>query len=450
MNKIILSFGLLLVYITIIAQEDTVITGQDRITIQENPPLKTKIGGYARGVLVAGSPEFDIPLAFGEFALQAKLSTGRAMFYADVRMREGLFYDQQEGLFGLKEAYAAFLGKHLEIYLGNQVITWGRVDGFNPTNQITPTDYFFLSNEPDDQKLSNFLIRSRLLAGNYFSLELIAIPFFRPSVYRYDLFDMGQGVSFSSDSFPPFTFENAGFAARLNFDYPAAGFSFSGFHGFSTFYGFKNQKISIVPDLLIENAPLYFKKNVLGADLELPLKSFIIRSELAFTHTNKMADSLIVPKPDFDFVAGLEKEILGWNFILQYMGKFVPDFSDTERPVLANPMDPSEQLKYARDLAIYESTLMNRKIFRQQEKMNHALLLSLQKFFAYEILNLELSAYYNFTSEEWLLRPKLSWKITDVLSLDTGASFMLGPDGELFDYAGDVLNGVCISLTFKF
>ena len=58
----------------------------------------------------------------------------------------------------LKEAYAGYSGEKMDVLFGNQIVNWGRTDGFNPTNCITPSDYFFLTAEPDDQKLSNFML----------------------------------------------------------------------------------------------------------------------------------------------------------------------------------------------------------------------------------------------------------------------------------------------------
>ena len=67
----------------------------------------------------------------------------------------------------------------------------GRTEGFSPTNNITPNDYFFLSSDPNDQRLSNFMLKMNYRPAIGIGLELIAIPFYKMSRYRFDLFDMG-------------------------------------------------------------------------------------------------------------------------------------------------------------------------------------------------------------------------------------------------------------------
>jgi hypothetical protein len=58
--------------------------------------------------------------------------------------------------------------------------------------------------------------------------------------------------------------------------------------------------------------------------------------------------------------------------------------------------------------------------------------------------------YYNITSEEWLIRPKLSWKINDHLETSFGGFYSTGPDRSLYDYASDVLNGAFVELKASF
>ncbi len=119
-------------------------------------------------------------------------------------------------------------------------------------------------------------------------------------------------------------------------------------------------------------------------------------------------------------------------------------------PVLSNPLDPFALAQYANELVGYESYLINRKIFKQQFETNHALALPLSGDFAYNALNAELTAFYDFSTEEILLRPKLAWNISDALKLSAGYSYMQGPDKSMFSYAGPVLSGAFVELKVSF
>lgn len=121
-----------------------------------------------------------------------------------------------------------------------------------------------------------------------------------------------------------------------------------------------------------------------------------------------------------------------------------------QEPVLSNPTNPLAQMQYAEEIIIYESSIFNRKMFYQQKETNHALVLSLNKAFAYDTWNIELAGYYNITSEELMIRPKISWKISDMLSTSLGGAYMKGPDNSIFNYSAPILSGVFLEFKASF
>ena len=102
------------------------------------------------------------------------------------------------------------------------------------------------------------------------------------------------------------------------------------------------------------------------------------------------------------------------------------------------------------DMVWYQSRLFNRRIFNQQKRGNHAFSLTARKTFAYETITAELTGYYNLTSREYLIRPKLSWKASDNLTLSAGGHYMAGPKESIFDYSGPVMNGIFLELKASF
>ena len=408
------------------------------------------LGGYVRGSAYGGSQAYDYSSVFGELSLQARLSRSKTFFYGDFRVREGLFFNERNTVLDLKEAYAGYQGSRASLYLGNQIVSWGRTDGFNPTDNITPKDYFFLTAEPNDQLMSNFMLRSKIAITNSAELDIIAIPLFRQSNYRYGLFDMGSEARFYPAVLPEKSFENASFGARLNFEYPFAGFSFSYFHGYDPFYGFRISDVQFFPFIRINYFPDFYKKNSFGADFEMPVSKTILRAEIAYDHTSDYEQRMHVPNPGLSYVLGVENSFFDVITIFQYIGKYTFHFAEIIPPTMPDTNDQESLMQYGIDMIFYESELFNRKIFGQQEEFNHAFMLSLNRFFAYETLNVELTAYYNITSEEFLVRPALSWKMTDELTAKIGASLMYGPENSLFDYSGNVLNGVFVSLKASF
>ncbi|HOP03201.1 MAG TPA: hypothetical protein PL017_00675 [Tenuifilaceae bacterium] len=409
---------------------------------------KVEINGYVRGSGYGGAKNYDLTNVFGEFALKSKFSSENTFLFADFRVREGVFYNQRDIQFQLKEAYIGYKGESLDVYAGNQIVSWGRTDGFNPTNSITPNDYFLLTYEPDDQKMSNFMVRTKYRLNNSIDIDLIAIPFYLSSIYRYDLFNIQPGVSYSEIDLPSSSIKNGSVAARLNFEFPALGFSTSYFNGYDPYYGFQLKEYSVIP-LSINYAPAPYRKQAAGLDFTLPVRSWIIRGEAAYNITNDYEQEMYIPNPDIYYVAGLEKSFFDITAIVQYIGKYTFNFKELTKPSLGG-FTQEDFIQYGMEMIPYESEMYNRKIFNQQEETNHAVMLSLSRSFLYETLRTELSGYYNFTSEEYFLHGRLEWNISDNLSTNVGAHYMFGPENSLYNMSGNVLNGVFAGMEVNF
>lgn len=427
---------------------------QEIQTTGENEKKGIALNGFARGSAYGGGEAFDYASVFGEFCLQGKWTGNNTFLFSDFRIRGGLDLGEVATDFQLKEAYAGYSTRKLDIFLGNQIVAWGRTDGYNPTNNITPIDYFFLTADPDDQKMSNFMLRTRYRFTPAIDIDAIAIPFYVPSVYRYDLFNMGeygQAIEFTTPTLPEKSFKNSSIAARFNVELSRIGFSVSYFRGFDPFLGFDVKQIDWASDRLsILNSATPYLKNTFGADFALPAGAWIFRGEMAYNYTTGYDTVIYMPAPSLAYVAGIERGFGGITAILQYVGQYVTDFTELNEPVLSDPSDPLAIANYTEAMIRFESARFNRKIFNQQEKTNHALSLTLSKSFAYDTWNAELTGYYNITSEEYMVRPKITWKATDALSLSAGGSYMKGPENSIFWYAGPILNGAFLELKANF
>ena len=418
---------------------------------QKRDDTHININGYGRGSVFGGGTAYDLASAFAEFSLQTSLTRGKALFVSDIRFRTGVFFNENELAFQIKELYAGYKGEKLHVLLGNQIVNWGRSDGFNPTNNITPDDYFFLSPDPADQRLSNFMLKLNYLPVPGINIEVIGIPFYKMSEYRFDLFDMGDHVRFGKEERPQRILANGTVAVRVNFDFPAAGGSVSWFRGYDPYHGFNVTSIDWSSGQpMITNAAAVYRKTTLGADLALPAGNWIIRAEAAYNITNNPDNEMYIPNPDLSYVGGLETNVGGFTLIGQYIGKYTLDFKPLILPEPVNSSDPGAIVQYTNEMIAYENRSFNRKVFHQQEKTNHAVSFTVTRSFAYDVLNAEFTAYYNFTSNEWLLRPRLIWKVSDALSACIGGNYMKGDSQTLFSYSAAVLNGAFLELKVSF
>jgi len=423
----------------------------DSLTQNDKTASKVSLNGYVRGSVFGGGKTYDLASTFAEIAFKTNFEKGKTFLTSDIRLRKGFFFSNNDQTIQIKELFAGYRGNKFDVLLGNQIINWGRTDGFNPTNNITPNDYFFLSSNPDDQKESNFMLRLKYRIIPTIELELIGIPFYEASNYRYDLFEMDKNANFGEAVLPSKQLKNGTVAARINFDLPAAGFSLSYFNGYDPYHGFNVQSVDWSTGApKISLASNSYKKTTLGTDIAVPAGNFILRGEVAYNITKNLDNKMYIPLSDVIYVAGIESDLGGITMICQYIGKFTPSFTDLSVPILSNPLDQLAQMLYANQMINYENIQFNRKIFYQQEKTNHAVSLTFSKSFGYETWNAEISTYYNFTSSEWLIRPKLTWKINDALSASLGGNYMHGKEKTLFGYSSAVMNGAFLELKAGF
>ncbi|MDY0142472.1 MAG: hypothetical protein RBR97_11325 [Bacteroidales bacterium] len=422
----------------------------------EAEPIYT-LNGFAGGSYFGLSKSFDISSAYGEFGLQASGQKGNARFVSDLRVRSGSFFGETKTMLQLKEAFAEYSGNYFDISLGKIIVKYGKATSFNPTDNVCPKDYFFLSADIEDMQMSNFMLKTNIKPTGWLNIELLAIPFFSPSVYRYELFDMnvmeGADVSFDEYALPEVSFENMSFSARIGAEFSFADISLTGFHGYDPFYGFKIKDFNLAPPMSINlvNQAEFYKKNSLGINLSVPAGSWLITGEAAFNHTENYKDSVFIPNPDIYYVAGIEKDIWGIKIIGEYIGRYVFDFEKALSPSLPqNLADPLQLASYANQMLAYEIGRFNQKVFNQYYKTNHGVMVTFHKDFFYETLTGDLSLYYNFTTEEKLLRAAVKWKLTDELAISGGGQFMDGPSETIYDFAGNIMSGMFLSMKYSF
>ncbi|HQB64030.1 MAG TPA: hypothetical protein PLL21_06565, partial [Sedimentibacter sp.] len=246
------------------------------------------LNGYGRASAFGGGSAYAVSSLFSELSLQPSVKTNNALLESDIRIRTGMFFNEKKTELQIRELYVGYKSRNFDVFLGNQIVSWGRTEGFSPTNNITPDDFFFLSSDPNDQKLSNFMLKVDYRPVIGIGLEVIAIPFYKMSRYRFDLFDMsgfdmsgleqfGQFdtsnmIDFGNDMVPEKILANGSYAVRADFDFSAFGGSVSWFRGYDPYHGFNVVSVNWAtgqPVVRISSMP--YLKNSFGADLAAPL-----------------------------------------------------------------------------------------------------------------------------------------------------------------------------------
>ncbi|MCP4133111.1 MAG: hypothetical protein GY754_19245 [bacterium] len=409
---------------------DDAVSGNDSgtETVAESGDSKEagyELGGYIRGVYFggkeAGANEAETKSGYGEASLklQAKKEDfGDAL--AEIRFRKGKEFGEDVQEFVLREAYAsAYLGP-VDIRIGEQIVVWGRADGINPTNGITPQNMIARSSDIDDRRAGNILVRT-FINLEPLKIEGIWIPLYRASTLPTSLISFPSGVSLSQDGdYPGSNVKNGAYAAKLNLELSSFDGSVSYFNGYNVSPGIAIESIS-GSDITVKLKA--YRMHVAGADFSAAPGNILgLRGEAAFRKPyGDYEGNIYIPNPDIQYVLGADKDVGDWTFLVQYVGRYVINYEDQ-----VSPASPAE-------LPNYLMGQKNRMFASQQDRVTHSLTCLIRGSLLHETLKLELNGMYNFTTKEFMGRPQLAYSITDALTVTVGGEIYTGAEGTLFE-----------------
>jgi len=424
-----------------------------------------ELNGYVRSDLYLGKVNeknvTEIKSGYAEAAAKLKAKMGKwGDGRAEMRLRYGYLGSQVEGTFDLHEAFAnVYLGP-LDIRFGHQIIAWGRADAFNPTDNLTPRDMRVRSPNEDDRRAANLAIRTWL---NFPPLrwEIIYIPFYAPS--HFPSFALPGPIAFTEPDYPDTDFEHGIAATRLNFELAKVDFSVSYLFGYATFPGLGFVELRYLQDP-IELAVAFraYQQHVAGADFSTAIGDlFGLRGEVAYRHTLKSGKSEHVPLPDLQYVLGVDREFGDVSIIVQYVGRTVFDWEKLPDPKdIVGQLPPRELLEQLMANPIVAGAIVadirteirrnTRMIAGQTTRFSHALTARVAWNLLQETLTLELLGFYNFSTEEWILMPKITYSIADGLKASAGAEIYGGPDGTMYGTIDQIMSAGFLELKAYF
>ena len=374
-----------------------------------------------------------------------------------------------EMLLELGELYADYSSSFWGIRIGRQKVVWGKADGIDITNVITPCDLSSFSRMTSDDNL--LALDSVRLSFNTdsFTADLYWIPFFTPSRLPFgnSIFGIAkkesslrkyilpQSVDFSiaalgttltlpvtidSIERPEIAIQNGEYAVKLSGYFSALDFSLYGFYGWDDIpffgyeikYGQPNLLYPALPEEILVRGE-YKHLAMCGLDMAIPIKEVVLRLEGAafpFRNFQKSAEKLMeenasglemnssLERHQVSGLLGLDWMPSNWVITAQYFFNYV--FGDVE------PLKREKNFEHGATLSISDTLLQ-------------------------ETLELSLSAVMNFNDFDSMINPSISYNIVDGLEFSCGAYvFLPGPkaDGEYGKYKD--LTSVYIKAQYAF
>lgn len=377
------------------------------LSANQSSENRIKLNGYVRSGIFGG--EKEIRSYYGEGALKFDVPIGvKAAAFSEIRYRAN---GTSPHKFNIREAYVnLYLGK-FDFRVGEQIVLWGRADGFNPTNNITPQDFCVFSPEEDDKRIGNFVVKG--VYNPYpFRIEIDWIPVYKPSLFPFIGKPMGDGIIWNNQK-RTYRWKDQSIGVKIDLEKPSFDLSLSYYNGLHKFPGITYEKT--VSEVQLQQEP--YRVHVIGADFSTSLGNYGLRGEFAFSLPNKRNDSIYsIPYKQMEYTLGIDRSWDNFSLIVQYIGKYIPDL---HKSFIDNPL-------------VEKLALMNQIIFTQHEQWNHSVSVRPALSLLHERLNLELLGLCQFSTKEYFFQPKIRYDIADAVTLTVGGQLFYGPDDRLF------------------
>jgi hypothetical protein len=314
---------------------------------------------------------------------------------ADVRNRDG---DAQQSR--LLEAYLTVHSPKADLRLGNQIVAWGRADGINPTDNLTPHDYVVPLPLEEDQRFGVWAGKLDAYLTQNLTFTLLATPFFVPSKFALP---PGSPVV---ETRPARTGSNTELALKLNKTGGDVDWSVSYYRGYRPL-----PSVAVtVPSLDLR----YDRIDVIGADLAHNIGRVGFRTEVAYTRSTESQN--VDPNTSSSrlfWVGGIDRTLLeNLNVNLQWFWRWMPHYQAPD---------------VSTDPGAHTVATLNSIISGQEARSSHGMTFRISNSWLNQTLTAELFAVINFTRGDHYLRPLLTYTFNDHFKGMLGGELYRGP-----------------------
>ena len=365
----------------------------------------------ARSVRIGSPHDALMSRLWGRLKLSADI--GDVYGHVAVDAQQNWRVEDETGL-DLHEAWVEYAADGWDVRVGRQVIIWGKADGVQITDIVSPPDYTeFITRDLEEIRLPVDAAKFRLL-GDKIDVELIWIPVFKAAV----LPSAGNPwavepeipeevrVTASSVEKPEVSLENSEIALKVSAFLSGLDVAASVFHTWDdnpamhrTITGDDEGEVEI------HFSPKHHRMTVFGLEFSRPLADFVFRGEVAYYLGRFFEPQSITGNP-------LEKNALqwlggvdwtpgnDWSVIAQLTGTAVVDH-ESEMAVE----------KHAMSATLHVS----KKLMRQTLTLSNML-------------------YYDVREQDFFDRIKTEYAVTDDLHLLAGVDVFGGSGGSFGRY----------------
>jgi hypothetical protein len=324
----------------------------------------------------------------------------------------------------LREGYINYSKPGYEVRVGEQIISWGKSDGINPTDYHTAKNFNFFN--PDDEVRR---IGALSFLGSFTPNEGtspvtftgVVTPVMATSKLLYPPSLIPTGDTLNDPHAPPVEFGNMEESLKMAYAGQGWDFSLSGFSGYSHLPELQLASYTIVGSTPVVTLNQVFR-NVwaVGADGSFSTEKWIFRGESAFFQTPNNDGSNPVMQPShWDSVLGAERS-LGGDFRVQgqLLMRYFPRYTPPNQATGLDPLTTQVNQLIAQSNAL---------LLQYQNSSRPGATARVSYTSDKNGWDAEVFFLYNFNGGDSLLRPHVSYAWTDLLKSTVGMEIYGGP-----------------------
>jgi len=311
----------------------------------------------------------------------------------------------------VRQAYAQTDFGSINIRAGWQLFPWGRADGINPTDNLTPRQLTFLTRDLEDQRFGTPALSATWFADPI-SLNLVWLAGFKPSDLPWP-----PNAPPVQDIKP--TDSAKQWAAKLDTVSDNYEGSLSYFDGYDVLPSAAFISTTAPNEIFLAHDRI----KVLGGDFAAPVGRFVVRGEIAHTDTEAPQNGAVFSlRPQTYAVAGGEHtfgEYLNVNVQYYY------------RRVDGSAVPSGQPAAYE---AIGEQFAINSQQF---DRTDHGFTFRISNQWLHETLEASVSGVFSTSREGYIVKPSIKYRATDDLTVSLGADIFGGSNKTLYGFLKD-------------
>ena len=320
--------------------------------------------------------------------------------------------DDETGV-DLQEAWLEYTAAGWDLRMGRQIIIWGKADGVQITDIVSPPDYTeSITRDLDEIRMPVDAAKFRLL-GDVVVTELIWIPVFEPAVQPEGdnpwavetALPENVHVTMADAIEPDTSLENSEIGLKAAAYLSGLDAAASVFYTWDDNPAYHRTLRIEGDDFFVDYAPQHHRLTVLGLEFSRPWSDYVFRSEAAYYIGKYHETDSIALDP-------MQKDLFKWLVGVDWTPG--NDWTVIAQFIVSHIIDHDARLA--------------------DEAHESSVTLNVSKDLLHQTLTLSNMLYYDLNENEIYIRPKADYAVTDAFHFLMGADIFCGDDGDFGRY----------------